>query len=66
MLSVAVCGWLMEAQGRAASDDDLWQAKKATTAFYLNQIVPEALGLAAAARASSAELYAVDPALLLA
>ena len=66
MLSVAVCGWLMEKQHSAAADDEFGQAKKATTTFYLDQIVPEAIGLAAAASASADQLYAIDPALLLA
>ncbi|NTS66621.1 acyl-CoA dehydrogenase, partial [Sphingomonas sp. HHU CXW] len=66
MLSVAVCGWLMEQQHSAATDDDFGQVKKATAAFYLDQIVPEAIGLAAAASAPADQLYAIDPALLLA
>lgn len=64
MLSVAVCGWLMEQQQNSAGNDDYGLAKKATATFYLNQIVPEAIGLDAAARSLSAELYAVDPSLL--
>lgn len=66
MLSVAVCGWLMEAQGRAAPADDFGRTKWAVMSFYLNQIVPEALGLASAASASADALYAIDPAQLLA
>lgn len=64
MLSVAVCGWLMEQQQKSAGNDHYGLAKKATATFYLNQIVPEAIGLDAAASSSSAELYAVDPSLL--
>jgi alkylation response protein AidB-like acyl-CoA dehydrogenase len=62
MLSVAVCGWLMEKQGRAAAggDDDFLKMKRAVAAFYVDQIVPEALGLHAAASASAAELYALS------
>ncbi|WP_308814915.1 acyl-CoA dehydrogenase [Sphingomonas sp. GV3] len=60
MLSVATCGWLMERQGRLATGDDQAQAvKRAAVRFYLDQIVPEALGLQAAANASADVLYAV-------
>jgi hypothetical protein len=59
MLSVAVCGWLMEKQARAAGDDAFGTAKRAVAAFYGEQIVPEALGLQAAAMASAAALYAL-------
>ena len=61
MLSVAVCGWLMEQQGRAAAegDDDFLRMKRAVCAFYVDQIVPEALGLHAAASAPAAGLYAL-------
>jgi alkylation response protein AidB-like acyl-CoA dehydrogenase len=59
MLSVAVCGWLMERQGRAAAggDDDFAAMKRAVAAFYVEQIVPEALGLHAAASAPATSLY---------
>ncbi len=58
MLSVAVCGWLMERQGRLADgDDDFSRMKRAVAAFYVGQIVPEALGLHAAATAPAAILY---------
>ena len=62
MLSVAVCGWLMERQGRiAAAGDEPFLRMKATAArFYVDQIVPEALGLKASAMASAEVLYAVD------
>jgi alkylation response protein AidB-like acyl-CoA dehydrogenase len=60
MLSVATCGWLMERQGRAATGDEPFMTmKRAATRFYLDQIVPEALGLRAAAMASADVLYAV-------
>jgi len=62
MLSVAVCGWLMERQGHAAAgDDDFLKMKRAVADFYLAQIVPEALGLQAAATAPAAGLYALSP-----
>ncbi len=60
MLSVAVCGWLLEQQARAAPDDAFGRAKRVTARFYLDQIVPEALGLRAAATASAEVLYALE------
>lgn len=60
MLSVAVCGWLMEKQARAAGDDDFGKAKQAVARFYGAQIVPEALGLKAAAMASADVLYVLS------
>ena len=60
MLSVATCGWLMERQARAATGDDGFAASnRAVVGFYLDQIVPEAMGLTAAASASAAALYAM-------
>lgn len=56
MLSVAACGWLMERQTRVAEADAV---KKTAGAFYLDQIVPEALGLEAAATADASVLYAL-------
>jgi len=61
MLSVATCGWLMEREGRAADDSEFGLMKAASVAFYLDQIVPEAMGLDAAANASAAALYAMSP-----
>ncbi|WP_448658216.1 acyl-CoA dehydrogenase [Sphingomonas sp. CJ99] len=65
MASVATCGWLMERQSVALDD---WQGdpqfaamKRAAIRFYLDQILPEALGLAHAARAGADPLYAVPP-----
>jgi alkylation response protein AidB-like acyl-CoA dehydrogenase len=58
MLSVAVCGWLMERQGRDAdANDDFCRMKRAVAGFYVEQIVPEALGLHAATSASAERLY---------
>jgi alkylation response protein AidB-like acyl-CoA dehydrogenase len=54
MLSTATCGWLME---RLAKEGD--DVRKAVAAFYLEQIVPEALGLEAAASAPASQLYAL-------
>ncbi len=56
MLSVASCGWLMERQAAVPAADAV---KRAACAFYLDQIVPEALGLEAAASASAEVLYAL-------
>jgi 3-(methylthio)propanoyl-CoA dehydrogenase len=62
MVSVAVCGWLMERQMRiaAAHDSAFHKAKVAVAGYYLTHIVPEALGLAASARAGAAGLYALN------
>jgi alkylation response protein AidB-like acyl-CoA dehydrogenase len=60
MLSTAVCGWLMERQARATGDDDFGRMKRAVARFYVEQVVPEALGLRAAATASAETLYAVE------
>ena len=60
MLSVATCGWLMERELAAATgDEDFTTMKRAVAAFYIAQIVPEALGLRAAAEAPAAQLYAL-------
>ncbi|PVE59265.1 acyl-CoA dehydrogenase [Arthrobacter sp. TPD3018] len=60
MTSVATCGWLLEREGRHATGDETFaQMKRASVSFYLDQIVPEALGLKAAATASAKVLYAV-------
>ncbi|MBN9789343.1 acyl-CoA dehydrogenase [Pseudonocardia sp. TMWB2A] len=67
MLSVATCGWLMLQEAgiaKAALGDDpdnaFLQAKLVTTRFYLDRIVPEALGLAAQAVGGAQLLYALD------
>lgn len=63
MLSVAVCGWLMERSGRIAAtaegDRAYLSMKVAAARFYVAQIVPEALGLKAAATATADVLYSV-------
>lgn len=56
MLSVAACGWLMERQAAVAAGDAV---KTTAAAFYLDQILPEAFGLEAAANAPAAVLYAL-------
>ncbi len=60
MLSVAVSGWLLEREAAAVGDGAFGRAKQAVARFYLDQIVPEAMGLRAAATASAAALYALD------
>jgi alkylation response protein AidB-like acyl-CoA dehydrogenase len=63
MLSVAVAGWLMERQGQAAEGDSAFlKMKRATSRFYVEQVVPEAIGLMAAAMAPAEILYALDAA----
>ena len=66
MVSVATCGWLMERQGRAAEaadgDPDFLAQKRAAARFYVEQIVPEALGLRAAATARAELLYSIPAA----
>ena len=61
MLSVATCGWLMERQGGVAGTDDFGRMKTAAVRFYLDQSVPESMGLNAAANASAAVLYSIEP-----
>ncbi|MET0372596.1 MAG: acyl-CoA dehydrogenase family protein [Sphingobium sp.] len=60
MLATAVGGGLLEAQGRRTMDESSPFAarKRAAIMFHLDQIVPEAAGLAAAARASGTALAA--------
>jgi len=64
MLSIAVSGWLLARQAAALDDHDgdaaFVQMKRAAARFYLEQIVPEALGLQAAATASAILLYSAD------
>jgi alkylation response protein AidB-like acyl-CoA dehydrogenase len=61
MLSTAVAGWLMARQLRAAQagegSEAFLQMKTAAAHFFLDQIVPEALGLHASATASAQILY---------
>jgi hypothetical protein len=68
MLSAAVAGWLMARQVAALDSFDGDPAfaamKRAASRFYLDQLVPEARGLKAAALASAAVLYSVDEAAL--
>lgn len=67
MLSTATCGWLMALQHKAAKtaleegqgDAAFLAAKIASTRFYLQQIVPAAVGLAPSALAGDAALPAL-------
>jgi alkylation response protein AidB-like acyl-CoA dehydrogenase len=61
MLAVAVSGWLLERQARLAGDDAAGRMKRTASRFYVEQIVPEALGLRMAATASAALLYEIEP-----
>ena len=72
MMAVAVAGWQMAVQGRAADaalaagegDPAFLKAKQATVRFFLDRIVPEALGRKAGAVAGAAGLYSLDAAQL--
>ncbi|WP_448501866.1 acyl-CoA dehydrogenase [Sphingomonas sp.] len=65
MLSVATCGWLMERQGRIAAtsegDPAFLAQKQAVARFYVEQLVPEAMGLKPSAMAKAEVLYALTP-----
>ncbi len=56
MCSVMVGGWLME---RLAATDEADERTRAAAAYFLSAVVPEALGLAAAAEIGAEPLYAV-------
>jgi hypothetical protein len=56
MCSVMVAGWLLERMARSAGSD---QPTRAAADYFLASVVPEALGLGAAAEAGAALLYAV-------
>lgn len=61
MVAVMTCGGLMARQGKAAIGDSAFaRAKRVTVRYYLDHLVPEALGKAAAATAGAALLYEVD------
>ena len=68
MLATATCGMLMKKQHRIASaelaegDDPFLKAKLVTTRYYLDHIVPEALGLKAAAMGGADILYSLNSA----
>jgi 3-(methylthio)propanoyl-CoA dehydrogenase len=64
MVSVAVCGWLMRRSLKALQGAEAPPAfaaiKRAACLYYLDQAVPEALGLEAQAMAGAALLYSVS------
>ncbi len=68
MMAVATAGWQMQVQHDVAAaqlvagagDQDFLMAKIATTRFFLDRVVPEALGRKAGAMAGAADLYALD------
>jgi len=63
MCAVATAGWQVLRQRRAVEAGDspaLAATKPVTAGFFLDRIVPEALGLAASAKAGAQSLYALD------
>jgi len=56
MCAVMVAGWLVE---RLAQADEADARTRASAEFFLTAVVPEAMGLAAAAEAGAAMLYSV-------
>ncbi len=66
MLATATCGMLMAKQHRiaeaesAGGDDPFLKSKILTTRYYLSHLVPEALGLKAAAMGGADILYSLD------
>ncbi|MDB5694351.1 MAG: acyl-CoA dehydrogenase [Alphaproteobacteria bacterium] len=63
MLGTAACGWLMKRQADAldgSESPDFAAMKRAAVRYYLEQVVPEALGLAAQATAGAELLYSVS------
>lgn len=59
MCAVLVAGWLIEGQKNVVGDGPDHDRRQAAANFFLNAIVPEALGLAAGAEAGAAALFAV-------
>lgn len=66
MMATATCGMLMKKQLRIAEaeladgNDPFLKAKLVTTRYYLDHLVPEAMGLKAAAMAGAGILYRLD------
>lgn len=64
MLAVATAGWLMERQLKRANegqgDPVFLKAKVAVARYFLDHLVPEATGKAAAATAGAVDLYALS------
>jgi len=69
LVSIMVCGWLVERQGRIAhdlveamgQDTDFLRWKIASADYYLAQIVPRAMGLATAVAVDQSSLKAIFP-----
>jgi alkylation response protein AidB-like acyl-CoA dehydrogenase len=59
MCAVLVGGWLMERQAAIVGDAEADEARRAASAYFLAAVVPEALGLAAAAEIGAEALYRV-------
>ena len=60
MTAVLVGGWLMERMARASAGDGAFEQRtRAAADYFIESIVPEALGLAAAAGGGAGTLYAV-------
>ena len=63
MSAVAVAGWQLARQAKAVAEGaapSLATSKPVTARYFLDHIVPEALGMAAAARGGAALLYSLD------
>ena len=59
MCAVLVAGWLLERQAAIVGEGDFHAAKRAAATYFLSAVVPEALGLGAAAELGAAPLYTV-------
>ncbi|URD61716.1 acyl-CoA dehydrogenase [Sphingomonas sp. KRR8] len=60
MTAVLTAGWLLERQAKAAvGDTPFEQVKRAAAGYFMDVVVPEALGLAAGAEAGAKLLYSV-------
>ena len=67
MCAVAVAGWTLVQQHRAMDDSkdaSRKHAKRVTMRFFLDHIVPEAMGLKASATAGASLLYEIDGSVL--
>ena len=72
MMAVATAGWQLQVEDKAAADllakgegdTDFLTAKRATVAYFMNRIVPEALGRKAGAMAGAGDLYTLSAAQL--
>jgi hypothetical protein len=56
MCAVMTAGWLVERMARSQGGND---RVRAASDFFLANVVPEALGLGAAAEAGAAQLYSI-------